>query len=197
MNNRLAILLPRTLRLLIICVVVTVATFDTVAHAQDSTGTRINRFVSGTGNLLYLGAGVIRPLLGGKPGTRESLRVSDALVTSVALTEGLKLITREKRPDGSDDRDSFPSGHATAAFAVATMEAHYHPKEAWYWYGGAALVAESRVGLHRHYIHDVIAGAAVGYFTAQWQLRSSRGLLLSPIIRPETGERGVALTVRY
>ncbi|MBC8134490.1 MAG: phosphatase PAP2 family protein [Fibrella sp.] len=141
--------------------------------------------------------GVVRPLLRGRQGAGESLRTADALITSVALTEGLKRLTREKRPDGSGSVDSFPSGHTTAAFAVAAMEAHYHPKEALYWYGGAVLIAESRVGLHRHYVHDVVAGAAVGYLTAQWAIKSPRGLVLSPVIRPETGERGFALAISY
>lgn len=195
MNKLYRFLASRPSRLLPACLVAAIALTGTAAHAQN-TGTRANEFLSGTGSLLFLGAGVARPLLSGAAGKRESLRTADALVSAVALTEGLKLITRERRPDGSD-RDSFPSGHATAAFAVAAMEAHYHPREAAYWYGGAALIAASRVGLHRHYIHDVLAGATVGYFTAQWELRSGRGLLLSPVIRPDTGERGVALTIRY
>lgn len=174
-----------------------VAAIQGTAHAQTkSSGTRFNEFLSGPGTLLYLGAGVARPLLQGKSGYNESLRTTDSLLTSIAITEVLKRILREERPD-SNDRDSFPSGHTTAAFAVATMEAHYHPKEAWYWYGGAALIAESRVGLHRHYIHDVLAGAAIGYFTARYELSNKHGLLLSPILRSDTGEKGLALTLKY
>lgn len=181
----------------ILCGVGITGIFAAPAHAQDSPGTQINKFASGTGTLLYLGAGVARPLLRGKSGLPETARTADALLTSIVFTEGLKQIVRERRPDDKNERNSFPSGHTTAAFAVATMEAHYHPKEAWYWYGGAVLIAESRVGLHRHYIHDVVAGAAIGYFTAQWAIKSPRGLILSPLIQPETGERGLAFVVTY
>lgn len=89
------------------------------------------------------------------------------------------------RPDGSDSQ-SFPSGHATAAFTVAAMQAHYHPRQSLLWYGGATLIGASRVQLERHYWHDVIAGAALGYFTAQVELHQSKGLILRPFI--EGGE---------
>lgn len=167
----------------------------TMAHAQ-STGTDVNKFLSNTGTWLYLGAGVARPLLRGRSGWGKTLRTSDALITSVAFAEGIKLIVQEKRPDG-DGKAVFSIAYATAAFAVAAVESHYHPKEAPYWYLGATLIAESRVGLHRHYIHDVLAGATIGYFTAQWELRSHSGLILAPILRSDTGEKGVALALRY
>src|SRR4051794_21145260 len=76
-------------------------------------------FGSGAGNLLYLGAGLVAPLVmdraHGKP---RSLRALDAVATSVAASEILKLATHERRPDGSKDYASFPSGHTTAVFAL-------------------------------------------------------------------------------
>lgn len=148
------------------------------------------KFASGAGNLIFLAAGTLLPLIqGGKAGQQQSYRTADALLTSTLITEGLKAVVREKRPN-SDSRTSFPSGHATAAFAVATMEAHYHPKQALLWYGGATVIGASRVQLERHYWHDVIAGAAVGYFTAQLELRQKNGLILRPFIH------GNSLTAR-
>jgi len=85
------------------------------------------KFASGSGNILYLAAGVGLPLL--TDGKNHALRAADALGTSVLLAEGLKNVVREKRPD-ANSRDSFPSGHATAAFAVATVESQFHPKQA-------------------------------------------------------------------
>lgn len=141
------------------------------------------RFASGTGNLLYLGAGTLLPLIeDGKNKKEHTLRAADSLLTSTLITEGLKRIVREKRPD-SDERTSFPSGHATAAFAIATMQASFHPRQAILWYAGATAIAASRVKLRRHYTHDVIAGAAVGILTARLELKQPRGLLLAPFIR--------------
>lgn len=142
-------------------------------------------FASGTGNALYLAAGTLLPLaLDGKEGKDHSLRIADAVVTSTVLASGLKILTHEKRPDGSNSQ-SFPSGHATAAFAVAAMQSHYHPKQALLWYGGATAIAVSRVSLQKHYWHDVAAGAALGYFTAQLELKQKRGFILRPFIESQ------------
>ena len=62
------------------------------------------------------------------------------------------------------------------------MQAHYHPKQALLWYGGATIIGASRVQLNRHYWHDVIAGAALGYFTTQLELHEEKGLILRPFI---------------
>ena len=79
-----------------------------------------------------------------------------------------------------DKRNSFPSGHATAAFAVATVQSRYHPEQAPWWYLGATAISISRVSLHRHYVHDVVAGAALGYFTARATLAHPHVMALAP-----------------
>jgi membrane-associated phospholipid phosphatase len=77
---------------------------------------------------------------------------------------------------GFGDRDtyrSFPSGHAGMAFAAAaavTSEtSKWWPKSTWYiapvMYGGAALVAISRMYDNRHWASDVVMGAAIGTFS--------------------------------
>lgn len=148
-----------------------------------STADKIAEFASGPGTFALIGTSVALPLFDNEPrNTQRSLRTADALITSTLITEGLKMLVREKRPD-SDARTSFPSGHATAAFAAATMLSEYKPKQKLLWFGGASLIAWSRVKKRRHYWHDVVAGAAVGYFTARWELNSNRGLILRPFIK--------------
>jgi undecaprenyl-diphosphatase len=58
--------------------------------------------------------------------------------------------------------DSFPSGHATSVFAVATVFAFYYPRLRWPLYALAAAIALGRVYLERHYVSDIVAGAAIG-----------------------------------
>ena len=154
------------------------------------------KFASNTGSLIYLAAGTLLPLVTDKKdGAQQSLRTVDALIVSTITAEALKSVTHEKRPDGTDDK-SFPSGHATAAFTVAAMQAHYHPRQALLWYAGATAIGASRVTLDRHYTHDVIAGAALGYFSAQLELKQGRGLVLRPFVRPQTrANRTVGLSL--
>ena len=136
----------------------------------DSPARKASQFASGDGNILYLALGVGLPLAtDGRDGKGRSLRVLDSLGTSVLLSEGLKALVREKRPD-SDAHDSFPSGHATAAFAVAAAESAFHPRQAPLWYLGAALIAASRVRLRRHTVGDVAAGAALGFGVTRLEL---------------------------
>lgn len=143
---------------------------------------------------MFLAAGVGLPLLSdGHNGKNHSLRVLDALGTSVLLSEGLKNLVREKRPD-SNAHDSFPSGHATAAFSVAAVEAGLHPRQAPLWYLGATLISYSRVRLHRHTVGDVLVGAALGIGTARVEMSQPRGLLLSPFITPDGTGMGIQMS---
>lgn len=154
-------------------------------EGSDSSGLGWARFASGKGNALFLATGILLPLVTDKAAGREqTLRTLDALSVSTLLSSGLKVLTHERRPDGSDFA-SFPSGHAAAAFTVATMEARFHPRQALLWYGGATVIAASRVVLHRHYTRDVVAGALLGFGSARLELSEKRGLILRPFIHGE------------
>ena len=163
-----------------------VAPLSLAASADPPFGQQVGNFFSGTGSILYLVAGVGAPLLeDGKAGKTRSLRALDAVTSSILLSEGMKSLVQEKRPD-SNEHDSFPSGHATGAFAIATVESAFHPKQAIYWFTGASLISASRVTLHRHTVGDILAGAALGYGVGRWELSSRRGLLLMPFIQPQS-----------
>ncbi|WP_379088013.1 phosphatase PAP2 family protein [Pedobacter sp. UC225_65] len=60
--------------------------------------------------------------------------------------------------------NSFPSGHTTSAFALATVLVLTFKKEkiAWPCLIGASLVAYSRYYLAQHFLQDTIAGALIG-----------------------------------
>lgn len=78
------------------------------------------------------------------------------------LVEPLKLATHRLRPDGSNHQ-SFPSGHAAITFAAATViERHLGWKKSALGYLIASYVAASRLHDNRHYLSDVVFGAAVG-----------------------------------
>lgn len=85
-----------------------------------------------------------------------------AMAVNEVLTQTLKFTVRRERPDGSDKR-SFPSGHASTTFALATaLERHLGWKGAAPVYLFSSYVAASRLHDNRHYLSDVLFGATVG-----------------------------------
>ena len=76
---------------------------------------------------------------------------------------------------------SFPSGHATTAFALAAVIGFVSPR---WWYPGlglAVVIGVSRVALGVHYPSDVVAGAFLGILGAylvRW-LFAKRGWLFA------------------
>ncbi|MFO0775500.1 MAG: phosphatase PAP2 family protein [Nitrospiraceae bacterium] len=65
-------------------------------------------------------------------------------------------------PSFDNGFDSFPSGHASASFAVAAVLAARLPRWRWLWYGLATAIAMSRILRSAHFPSDVIGGAAIG-----------------------------------
>ncbi len=65
---------------------------------------------------------------------------------------------------------SFPSGHATTAFALAVSLSYMFPKRYKLFYVIALLVAFSRVYNGEHYPLDVISGGVLGYVFAKLSL---------------------------
>ena len=58
---------------------------------------------------------------------------------------------------------SFPSGHTSAAFTgAAFINFRYGFKYALPFYAASTFVAYNRVQERAHYVHDVLAGAALG-----------------------------------
>lgn len=58
--------------------------------------------------------------------------------------------------------DSFPSGNATFALALAAGLFYYHKPLAWLYAAGALLIGVSRVIAGVHYPADIIAGYILG-----------------------------------
>ena len=61
---------------------------------------------------------------------------------------------------------SFPSDHATAAFAIATVFMAYHFKGAKTLLISAILISVSRIYVGTHFVSDIVGGAITGMLAA-------------------------------
>lgn len=100
-------------------------------------------------------------------------RLVVGVVLAWAVTLVLEYAFRRRRPYQEQGKrlpvgmlwvpPSFPSGHATIAFALATAtHALQDTMLFWIAFALATLVSVGRVAVRVHYVTDVLAGAAVG-----------------------------------
>ena len=128
-----------------------------------------------------------------------------SLVASKVVTPVLKEVVGRARPNESEGAfefeggSSFPSNHATQAFAVASViAAHYDSR----WvdtaaYGLATLVGASRIYDDAHWLSDVVAGAVIGTATGRLVVRTNERGRAKWALRPvwEVKRRGVMVTI--
>lgn len=134
-------------------------------------------------------------------------------VLTAGATEGIKYLAGRERPNATDDHTlflgpgnsgkSFPSGHASNAFAVASVVAEQYGEEVWVApvaYGLAGLVAWSRLNDNAHWASDVVVGAGLGYAIGKLvthfsPFRDQPGMSLTPLGLPGGG--GLQLGFRF
>jgi membrane-associated phospholipid phosphatase len=119
-----------------------------------------------------------------------------AQVLTQTITQAVKFGVGRTRPDGSSST-SFPSGHSAGTFATATvLQRRYGWKVGIPAYGVAAYIAASRLNENKHYLSDVLFGAAIGIMGGR-TVTIGRGRVrfaLSPMI-PAGGGAGVQATL--
>ena len=142
--------------------------------------------------------------------------VMASIIASGIITPTLKFVIGRDRPSqsvsstdfhpfqGSDN--SFPSGHATQAFAVASVISA-HSDEVWVSvaaYTVAGLVGFARVYHNAHWTSDVTAGAAIGTFVGRGivalndRLRKGDGkvrIAFAPLLSDQV--KGLAVTAVF
>jgi hypothetical protein len=116
-----------------------------------------------------------------------------AQILSGSITQGIKHTVRRDRPSGACC--AFPSGHATAAFAAASvLERHFGYRLSWPALVGASYVATSRLVDDRHFLSDVVFGAAVGTASG-WTVVGTRGRKHPIVIQPVPVKGGMMIAV--
>jgi membrane-associated phospholipid phosphatase len=119
-----------------------------------------------------------------------------ALGHSQIIVHGLKLATQRDRPLTDESRsgffrggNSFPSGHATSSFSVATVFAYEYrehiavPITA---YALAGVVSASRVSARKHWVSDIFVGGSLGFLIGRFVYKTHHNPDLpgSPVSTP-------------
>ncbi len=124
-------------------------------------------------------------LIGRKSGNaraRETgILAEEAIIDGWIVATALKSVSERRRPRAKRDAGdffaggfSFPSGHAIAAWSLATVVANEYrdrPLVQVSAYGLAAVVSISRFTGRNHFLSDVLAGSAIGYGIGRYVYR--------------------------
>lgn len=134
-----------------------------------------------------------------------------SLIAGGIITPALKYVTGRSRPhDAARTYDfnafggnsSFPSGHTTEAFAVASVIATQYDSG---WvkgvaYGSAVLVGFARIHHQAHFLSDVTAGAVIGTVVGRAVVHRNREerrrLRIAPLVGPRN-QPGVGVSLSF
>jgi membrane-associated phospholipid phosphatase len=164
---------------------------------------------AGVGALGVLPAGMyLWSLNRDAPQARETgLLSGEALIDSLAVSEAIRFVSRRDRPGvnnakgnfftSSPTSSSFPSNHAVAAWAMASVVGDEYPG----WlartavYGLATGVSVSRVLAEQHFPSDVVIGSAAGWLIGHYVYRAHHNYTLNPFdTTPMPRDMGVPRT---
>lgn len=125
-----------------------------------------------------------------------------ALTYTTLAIYSLKYAFGRPRPGTSTNRQSFPSGHTSTAFATATALTYsYGWRAGLFAYPLAAFVGLSRLADDVHWGSDVVAGAFLGFIIARAssygyvETKSAQNpLILFPVLGPSIHGAGLAFS---
>ncbi len=143
----------------------------TISHYKTLSDAGVGALIGGAGGMWLLGH-----VKHNEHWSETGFLAGEAALNSLVATEALKYTLRRDRPfqdNGSgaffQGGTSFPSEHASAAWAVAGVIAHEYPGPLprIVVYGLATLVDLSRVKARQHFPSDVFIGSMIGNLVAQ------------------------------
>lgn len=151
--------------------------------SQNGSLSPVSRYVS-WGGTAYADAGIagafyfIGRATDNDRARETGLLSAEAFIDSGIVAQVLKYAADRPRPNFDNGRGtffnggvSFPSGHATSAWSVATVIAYEywdHPAIRYGAFAAAAMVAMSRYSGRNHFLSDVFVGSAIGFYTGRY-----------------------------
>ncbi len=194
---------------------------DWVQDHRNSTTDGISkwtdRYTRRTTNLtiggFYLGGMVFRD----KKAKETALLCLESVALAQGITKGMKYLVGRTRPSGDEGAFhfdplefpppssslSFPSGHATTAFALSSVIAEQYGNFllTTALYGWAAAVALARVNNDAHFFSDVVWGGVIGISVGRTIVRlnrkkASENVRIRLVNRPDLLGMGVAISIR-
>ena len=136
-------------------------------HLAGHRPTNADSFLEFVTPAAYLGLGFIPGLKQRFDWRSRLLAGATAYAVMVVTSSVMKAAFHEERPDGSDSR-SFPSGHSAVAFTGAELMRIEYGN----WVGLAGYAVATTVGIlrlynNRHWLNDILGGAAIGILSAR------------------------------
>ena len=141
-----------------------------------------------------------------------SLTAAKAFIVSSVSAVIVKQLTHRHRPFQDDlpdhanwdgpfsniEYNSFPSGHSTLAFSMATVYAMEYRSTIWVpvlAYTLATGTAVSRLYDNRHWASDVVIGSTLGFVTGRFMWKQSRKSNNRLVILPSASTHAASLTL--
>jgi len=155
-----------------------------VDNSPQAIGTSNNHALSDAAPAaaIFVGTWAYANLIDDNDGRREAGAMLEAAVLSIGTAYVLKYASGRKGPDQTTDPNqwwsggsSFPSAHATAAFAIGSVLAE-SGNDRYRWvrrvigYGAAGFTVYERLSHNAHWLSDTVAGAALGAASARFAM---------------------------
>jgi membrane-associated phospholipid phosphatase len=146
---------------------------------------------------------LISRMTGNKKARETGFLGAAAIGHSQLITLGLKTATQRERPFEfranqhggiafGQGGDSFPSGHSSGSFAVATVFAYEYGKDhrwvPYASYGLASLVSASRLSAEKHWLSDIFVGGSLGFLVGRFVYKTHHDPAVDGIV-PSRAER--------
>jgi len=141
----------------------------------------------------------------------------EALADADITVNVIKYVARRQRPGDGDHGghfekggSSFPSGHSTQAWALASVIADEYGNRKWVpvlAYTYATTVCVTRVLAQQHFTSDVFVGGAIGFFIGRYVVRtqhthqehahSDKAKWTAPSIQPNFGPNEKTISIAW